>query len=114
MTKGATVPLCTTLVFVSMTIPEDSEAEYTGGDLYLGLTCPPAKAGECGLRISFVVNNEIFWEPHPSDNVTASLRGDPVVILVSGEVLLLYNVNQRSQSLTVSIQPRAWMTGAGR
>ena len=65
----------------------DSKADNTGGDLYLGLTCPPAKAGECGLRISFVVDNEILWEPHPSDDVTANLRGDPVVILVSREVL---------------------------
>ena len=59
-TKGATDPLGTTLVFVSMTIPEDSEAEYTGSDLYVGLTCPPAKAGEYGLRISFVVDDEIL------------------------------------------------------
>ena len=81
------VPLGTPQVFVSVTIPNDSEAEYTGGNLFLGLTCPLAKAGECGLRISFVVDNEILWEPHPSDDVTMSLHGDPVVILVPGEVL---------------------------
>ena len=28
--KGATVPLDTTLVIMAVTIPEDSEAEYTG------------------------------------------------------------------------------------
>ena len=37
MMKGAMVPLGTTLVIVAVTIPEDSEAEYTGSDLYLGL-----------------------------------------------------------------------------
>ena len=55
------VPLCTTLVFVSMTIPEDSEAEYIGdSDLQLDLTCLPANAGECGLSIPFVVNDVIL------------------------------------------------------
>ena len=28
--KGATVPLGTTLVIITVTIPENSEAEYTG------------------------------------------------------------------------------------
>ena len=60
ITKRATVSLCTTLVFVSMRIPKDSEAEYPGGDLYLGLTCPPAKEAECGLRMSFLEDDEIL------------------------------------------------------
>ena len=73
-----------------VTIPEDNEAEYIGDDnLYFGLTCSPAKAGECGLRISFVVDDEILWEPHPSDDVIASLCGDPVVILASENFFLL-------------------------
>ena len=47
-------------MFVSVAIPEDNEAEYTGGGLMLGLTCPPANAGECGLRIPSVVEDVIL------------------------------------------------------
>ena len=59
--KGATVPLGTTLVIVAVTMPENSEAEYTGdSNLQLCLTCPPANAGECGLRIPPVVDDVIL------------------------------------------------------
>ena len=83
-----------------MKSPWSSKGEYTGdGDCKLVLTCQPANAGECELRIPPVVDDAIP-KPQSSDKATLSLNWEPVVIHFSREVKTPIKIHYRSQSLT--------------
>ena len=85
-TREVKLELYTILVCMAMKSPWSSKGEYTGdGDCKLVLTCQPANAGECELRIPPVVDDAIP-KPQSSDKATLSLNWEPVVIHFSREV----------------------------